>query len=829
MYLVGDPGRYGQAEKYIQHSSQGARGSAAECTRAQLGKTRVRFLAEKGQNSEGFPTVGDDYASRLYFKVCHLSNFTLQALEKLSSGYLKKWNFRRAARTDLVKLEEVEQSCSAGEADLLGRISRFWYDFWPKYESLGWDGSNGLDSAKRAELLQKFSRSYAGLVDSTERGAVVPANLDAISLPSVEPLPIEGISPRIAAIFEDWQARMLNPEPPTEKIRVYEDPLFRSRVGKLGLAKLLYKANMLRFVKTQRGPPVRCFTVVKKVVDGKTILRLIMDLRGTNAQFVSPPPCNMANAGSFAYVELSEEILAGGRLSAWGGDIPDFFYRLEIPSEMSEFFVLDGITAAVLCRELGLPKPPPGFNRLGMRVVCMGWNWAPYIAQTAAEDVIGSVPRFGLQAKSFDFKGLRPAPTSSASDRDRQLAERKYEFLKHGHMAPQFYDEAGRPCAFSRGLLYVYIDDFGGWVIERNDAALGSVARQDLAAGRDGMRGAGLGCHKEFIGLPDMLGYVVELTETPLSDGSPAKLEYFLKGQESKLFPLVAYTFHVLSAGRISPQSLSQLVGGFTWIILVNRPLLSVFSAVYAFINVYWNARYIEMTLWDSVDAELRALLGLLPFFSSSLSIPWAPYAYEVDAGPGKVAILRSPASVEELRVLGRLAERGGWLLLDESSDSPAAPDRVLSPDEIAARLFEGQEVVKPQEVGPEWFEPKRWVVLFVTALLRREHNTVSEVRAAVQAIRHFAKSPANWHSRLAILSDAFAAIGCLSKGRSCSGPCNALCRQAAAAIFVAELRVYMRWVASEHNCADGPSRGMRRPGVDPGTAAKARACPSHF
>ena len=77
MYLVGDPGRYGQAEKYIQHSSQGARGSAAECTRAQLGKTRVRFLAEKGQNSEGFPTVGDDYASRLYFKVCHLSNFTL--------------------------------------------------------------------------------------------------------------------------------------------------------------------------------------------------------------------------------------------------------------------------------------------------------------------------------------------------------------------------------------------------------------------------------------------------------------------------------------------------------------------------------------------------------------------------------------------------------------------------------------------------------------------------------------------------------------------------------------------------------------------------------
>ena len=234
------------------------------------------------------------------------------------------------------------------------------------------------------------------------------------------------------------------------------------------------------------------------------------------------------------------------------------------------------------------------------------------------------------------------------------------------------------------------------------------------------------------------------------------------------------------------------------------------------------------MTLWNAVDAELRTLLGLLPFFSGPLSIPWGRYAYEIDAGPGKTAVLRTHASVCELRVLGRLAERGGWLLLDEAPDS-ACPDSLLSSEEIAARLFDAQVPVKPQEVGPEWFNPKRWVVLFVHNLLLREHNTVSEVRAAVQAIRHFAKSTANWHSRLAILSDAFAAIACLSKGRSCSKACNSLCRQAAAAIFVAELRVYMRWVASEHNCADGPSRGLRRPGVDPGTVAKARACPSHF
>ena len=41
---------------------------------------------------------------------------------------------------------------------------------------------------------------------------------------------------------------------------------------------------------------------------------------------------------------------------------------------------------------------------------------------------------------------------------------------------------------------------------------------------------------------------------------------------------------------------------------------------------------------------------------------------------------------------------------------------------------------------------------------------------------------------------------------------------------FVADLRFYLRWVASEHNNVDGPSRDMRRPGVDAWAAAKARA-----
>ena len=129
----------------------------------------------------------------------------------------------------------------------------------------------------------------------------------------------------------------------------------------------------------------------------------------------------------------------------------------------------------------------------------------------------------------------------------------------------------------------------------------------------------------------------------------------------------------------------------------------------------------------------------------------------------------------------------------------------------------------EPVEVDSSWFRPSGWRVQFSHFLRQGEHNTIREVRAAVQGIKRFSSSLRNWHRRLAVLSDAGAAIGCLSKGISSSLKANALCRQAAACICIADLRVYFRWVASAHNCADGPSRGSRFPGVDSGTLAKAR------
>ena len=213
-------------------------------------------------------------ASKL--RIAELCNTTLLALEKISSGYLKCWTGRRCNRSDTVELEQLSNPfdgrSSARCTDLLLRISSFWRDWEDRFRKAGW--GDQVDAVNYSKLPAKFSSQYfcAGTPSGTglSRGDVVPAVLEWIDVPSVEqPIPLEQLSPRLAQLLENWEQHMLQDEHSRTQIargrkRVYEDPLFRSKKGKLGLAKLLYGANMIRIVAKQRGSSIKCFTVLKE-------------------------------------------------------------------------------------------------------------------------------------------------------------------------------------------------------------------------------------------------------------------------------------------------------------------------------------------------------------------------------------------------------------------------------------------------------------------------------------------------------------------------------------------------------------------------------------
>ena len=73
--------------------------------------------------------------------------------------------------------------------------------------------------------------------------------------------------------------------------------------------------------------------------------------------------------------------------------------------------------------------------------------------------------------------------------------------------------------------------------------------------------------------------------------------------------------------------------------------------------------------------------------------------------------------------------------------------------------------------------------------------------------VRRLTRSSAAWGRRVLLVTDSLVSLGVLSKGRSSSWPLLRLARQAGVCVLVARLRLYLRWVASERNHADGPSR----------------------
>ena len=114
---------------------------------------------------------------------------------------------------------------------------------------------------------------------------------------------------------------------------------------------------------------------------------------------------------------------------------------------------------------------------------------------------------------------------------------------------------------------------------------------------------------------------------------------------------------------------------------------------------------------------------------------------------------------------------------------------------------------VPPLEV--RWTTPSRWAMLYKGLWRRTEHTNIQEARCVVGLLRHGARTRSLWDKRFLIMVDSLVALGALAKGRSSSRPLLRLCRQAAAVVLTYGMMPLYRYIASEVNPADGPSRGL--------------------
>ena len=108
------------------------------------------------------------------------------------------------------------------------------------------------------------------------------------------------------------------------------------------------------------------------------------------------------------------------------------------------------------------------------------------------------------------------------------------------------------------------------------------------------------------------------------------------------------------------------------------------------------------------------------------------------------------------------------------------------------------------------------WYIAFkgtYGAYQQKAHINEKELGAAVNAIRWACRAPRTRCCRIVLQSDSAVTVGVLRKGRSSRSGLLKHCRRLAAMALVEQIAVESRWVPTNCNMADQPSRGHARPG----------------
>ena len=111
-------------------------------------------------------------------------------------------------------------------------------------------------------------------------------------------------------------------------------------------------------------------------------------------------------------------------------------------------------------------------------------------------------------------------------------------------------------------------------------------------------------------------------------------------------------------------------------------------------------------------------------------------------------------------------------------------------------------------EVSPVWTEPTQWDLVTAAAWkFPSEHINLKEGRVALMSLRRLCRTVKNLGHTALTFCDNMGVVLAMERGRSSSGPLNGYCRRAAAYIVAGGVNWRLRYIRSEVNPADEPSR----------------------
>lgn len=615
------------------------------------------------------------------------------------------------------------------------------------------------------ELLQS-SPAYSGSESTTVR--VFDRALVSIPVGSSEPVEMAGLLDDAGReTIEDPSRCMLLNEDEWGKIieegdtfHPYMDvKLQKSAQDYHDFIHDLYEAGMISFTAEPRDL-VTPFFVAKK--NGKQ--RLILDCRGVNRRFRSPPSMSLSAGYSWAQLQVPDH----KQLYVAQSDIKDYFYSLAMPEELQTLFSMPGIPSSLL-RLWSVPAARGGdCNREGvsfpcLRVVPMGWSWAMWLSQRVHQQqcLVAS----GLSVERL-LTDRRPPPS-----------------LEGGVPVMLPYADNLNVCGIDKDAVQNLKDKIVGHL-----RSLGFLVHEELDA-----------CTTA-----DSLGYRIDGVHG-IVQPIPRKLEQ------------VRVAFEWLSRRpRVHSKVVEKLVGHAVHLMLIRRELLSLFRNLYDFVH---RSSQEPCRLWRSAAREAGWVSVLLKLCSADLRTKWDPKITASDASLSGIAVCKKTVSCKQVSEIG--SQKESWRF---SSYTPSSNPREKTVDKrdvfsdvdtVKPMLQTNEASVDPFQLNPEFLEieerfmsPESWEFCFAVHMQHREHITLLEGQGIVAALRHKLRACESFGRRHLHFNDNLAAVLIAEKGRSGSYEMLRVCRRLACLLLCANCSLITRWIPSEWNVAD---RGSRR------------------
>lgn len=512
----------------------------------------------------------------------------------------------------------------------------------------------------------------------------------------------------------------------------------------------------------------------------KTKLRMITDARRANALFADPPGVSLMTGEGLGKVEVVFDDTFWADISsesAWKifvglSDVRDCFHRMRVPGWLARFFAWEAVPAKLVGLDgatldgTTLKSTDAVWPCAGS--LCQGFSWSLFFAQRANEHLAGLIDPLADARLSNDQGG----PVVLHVGRD----------------------------TYPTTHFYVYVDNLG--VISPEEEVV-SKAMESLK-GQFNSRGLELHGSEISEGYVEALGCVLHGSDmcTRVNPKRLWRVHHAIKG--------------LLRRNRCTGKALEIVIGHCTFLGLLNRCSLAIFHRVYQFIR---SSYLVAVEIWPSVRSELKAFMGICFLMTQDWWRQWNTHVTSSDSSLSGFGACKSIWPKELVASVGRVQERSRFRRIGshaarESALSAAGFHRVdgeWGPIDapMSKRLEQAGWGIDStfQEVPAGCLKGNLWTPVFWGRWNFKENIGVLEARAVLKSVQRLALTRYGHDLRHLHLCDNLGVVLSIERCRSKNLKLLKILRQIGAYLLCRGIHLAIRWIPSELNASDKPSR----------------------